>query len=74
MRIQRLALLVTAGASLTACSLDNLLNGEAPPQGGIIDPSKITNAAGAIQLYHAAIGAMADGMGSVSKDIGVFTD
>ncbi len=60
--------------AVSACGLSDLLNGDDPPEGGVVHPNAVTTYEGAVGVYSSAIYGMTEAMSYVSLDVGILTD
>ena len=72
MRIKYIAMLLAVGSGLSASS--NILNGDDPAEGTLIDPSDLRSYAGGLALYNSSLKMQQYTMNVVSEDVGAFTD
>lgn len=60
--------------SLSACSLDRLVNVDDPESGRELAPGAIESREGGLGLYRSAMGQLAHGVSELSRQVGAFTD
>ncbi len=64
--------LLIASTLITGCS--QLLEGDAPSEGTIVDPGNVTNYSGAVRVYYAAIDATTLAINAVTRESALLTD